>query len=84
MSEYATKAGLDADAFTMNERTRGLFGAHSLRRGFVTEALRDDKLTIGQVMDITGHASADQMMRYRDEVNSAIQAPVLHLNAMLE
>ncbi len=84
VSEYATKAGLDADTFTMNERTRGLFGAHSLRRGFVTEALRDDKLTIGQVMDITGHASADQMMRYRDEVNSAIQAPVLHLNAMLE
>lgn len=49
------------------------YGAHSLRAGFVTEALRDDKLTIGEVQDVTGHANVEVLMMYRREVNAASQ-----------
>ena len=83
VAEYAESAGLESDLFLADERAHGLYGAHSLRRGFVTEALRDDKLSVAQVMQVTGHRSADQMMRYRDDANSAVQAPVRHLNAAL-
>lgn len=49
---------------------RNPFGAHSLRAGFVTEALRDDKLTIPEVADVTGHKTVDVLVRYRREVNA--------------
>jgi integrase len=51
------------------------FGGHSLRMGFVTEALRDDKLNVGEVADVTGHRSYDVLMRYRNEINAAKNAP---------
>lgn len=63
VQEYARAAGL-SDA---NASGRSPYGAHSLRAGFVTESLRDGKLTIGEVMDITGHASPDILMQYRRE-----------------
>lgn len=51
--------------------TGGSYGAHSLRAGFVTEAVRGDKLSILEVMEVTGHQSADMVARYRREVNAA-------------
>jgi len=50
---------------------RNPFGAHSLRAGFVTEALRDDKLSVPEVMEVTDHKSATVVTRYRREVNAA-------------
>jgi integrase len=47
------------------------YGAHSLRAGFVTEAVRDDKLSIVEVMEVTGHASTEMVARYRRETNQA-------------
>jgi integrase len=49
---------------------RNPYGAHSLRAGFVTEALRDDKLTVIEVMEVTDHKSAEMVSRYRREVNA--------------
>lgn len=50
---------------------RNPYGGHSLRAGFVTEALRDDKLTIAEVQEVTDHKSVDVLMTYRREVNAA-------------
>ncbi|GAA1970129.1 hypothetical protein GCM10009798_33560 [Nocardioides panacihumi] len=49
----------------------GGFGGHSLRAGFVTEALRDGKLSIPEVQEVTGHKSADILLGYSREVNAA-------------
>jgi len=65
VQDYAWRAGLP-DA-TKPGTTRSPYGAHSLRAGFVTESLRNSKLTIGEVMDITGHTSPDMVLRYRRE-----------------
>jgi integrase len=46
------------------------YGAHSTRAGFVTEATRDDKLSIIEVMEVTGHTSAEMVARYRREANA--------------
>lgn len=46
------------------------YGAHSTRAGFVTEATRDDKLSIVEVMEVTGHTSAEMVARYRREANA--------------
>ena len=54
-------AGLDA----------GAYGAHSLRAGFVTEALRDDKLGLAEAMLMTKHVNVDAAMRYRRSTNEA-------------
>lgn len=54
---------------------RNPYGAHSLRIGFVTEALRDDKLTIPEVQDVTKHKSVDVLIGYRREVNAAKNNP---------
>jgi len=50
---------------------RNPYGAHSLRAGFVTEALRDDKLNSFEVMEVTGHTSESMVARYRREANAA-------------
>lgn len=47
------------------------FGAHSLRSGFVTEAVRGDKLSIVEIMEVTGHSSSEMVVRYRREANAA-------------
>jgi len=47
------------------------FGAHSLRSGFVTEAVRGDKLSIVEIMEVTGHTSSEMVVRYRREANAA-------------
>jgi integrase len=59
------------------------FGAHSLRAGFVTEALRDDKLSISQVQEVTQHKSVDVLMRYRREAQGASSASIAKLTALL-
>lgn len=46
------------------------YGAHSLRSGFVTEATRDDKLSVLEVMEVTGHRSPHMVVRYRREANA--------------
>lgn len=46
------------------------YGAHSLRAGFVTEATRDDKLSILEVMEVTGHKTTTMVARYRREANA--------------
>jgi integrase len=46
------------------------YGAHSLRAGFVTEALRDDKLSFVEVMEVTGHKTTTMVVRYRREANA--------------
>lgn len=69
VQDLATRAGLNADAhlgstgMPIGTDVRP-FGAHSLRAGFITEALTDDKLTIAEVMDVSTHRSADVMLRY--------------------
>lgn len=45
------------------------YGGHSLRAGFVTEALRGDKLSIPQVQEQTRHKQVSTLLRYRREVN---------------
>lgn len=52
------------------------FGAHSLRAGFVTEALRDRKLTPVEVQDVTRHRSLDVLLGYRREIESFQTSPV--------
>lgn len=51
------------------------FGAHSLRSGFVTEALRGDKLSIAEVQDVTDHVDVGVLMDYRREVNAPTSNP---------
>jgi integrase len=45
------------------------YGGHSLRAGFVTEALRGDRLSISQVQEQTRHKDVGTLLRYRREVN---------------
>lgn len=46
------------------------FGAHSLRAGFVTQTMRHGA-DVGEVMAVTGHRSADMVLRYRREYDPA-------------
>jgi integrase len=50
--------------------TARLYGAHSLRSGFVTEALTDDKLSISEVQEVTHHKDVNVLMDYRRRVNA--------------
>lgn len=59
------------------------YGAHSLRIGFVTEALRDDKLSVPEVADVTKHKSLDVLFGYRREVNSPKSNPARKLMGKL-
>ncbi len=52
------------------------FGGHSLRAGFVTEALRGRKLTPVEVQEVTRHKSLDVLMSYRREIESFQTSPV--------
>lgn len=63
VQDLAVEAGL----CTEEEKKR--FGAHSLRAGFITEALRNDKLSIPEVQDVSGHARVETLLMYRREVN---------------
>lgn len=49
------------------------FGGHSLRAGFVTEALR--WLTIPEVMEVTGHRTPEVLIRYNRQVRGASDNP---------
>lgn len=46
------------------------FGAHSMRAGFVTEALRGSKLSIPETKEVTFHVSTEVLMEYHREVNA--------------
>ena len=50
--------------------TARLYGAHSLRAGFVTEALTDDRLSISEVQEVTHHKDVNILMDYRRRVNA--------------
>lgn len=67
VQELTTRAGIA----TRRPTGRHPFGAHSLRAGFVTEGLRDDKLSVAEVAEVTGHKSIDVLVSYRREVNSS-------------
>ena len=58
---------------------RLLFGAHSLRAGFITEGLRDGKLSIAEIQEVSGHKQVDVLLQYRREVeqNSRNSSSVL-------
>ncbi|MEZ5184974.1 MAG: tyrosine-type recombinase/integrase [Candidatus Nanopelagicales bacterium] len=55
------------------------YGAHSLRAGFITTALRDDALSIPEVSDVSGHRDPRILMRYRREVNAPRDNPARKL-----
>lgn len=57
----------------------GTYGAHSLRAGFVTEAFRDDKLSIAQIQEVTGHKSVSTLLQYRREANIEKASPAAAL-----
>lgn len=59
VQNLAARAGLVA----------GDFGAHSLRSGFITEALTDDKVSIAEVQDVTHHVDINVLATYRRLVN---------------
>jgi integrase len=59
IQDLAQRAGLDASDF----------GGHSLRAGFVTEALTDDKVSVSQVQDTTHHVDLNTLADYRRIVN---------------
>lgn len=81
VQEYASLAGLDVGAGETWCGGEGgsVFGAHSLRVGFVTEAVREGRLTVAQVMDITQHSTPAMTMRYVREVNARHRNPVTDL-----
>ena len=68
----AKSAGLEdaATAMGYEEGKRAAFGAHSLRAGFVTEGLRNDRLSVAEVQDVTGHKNVTTLLAYRREVNA--------------
>lgn len=68
VAEAAVRAGLPG-------AENDTYGAHSLRVGFVTEALRDNKLTIAETQEVTGHKGADMLVRYAREVNAPKDNP---------
>ena len=77
VQDYAAAAGITPGLPGGNGKNP--YGAHSLRAGFVTEALRGDKLSIPEVADITGHKDPRTLMSYRREVNQAHSNPVSKL-----
>lgn len=79
VQRLCVEAGIAADA----PGRRNPYGAHSLRAGFVTEALRDDKLSIAEVQEVTNHKSIDVLMGYHRQVNSAKRNPSRKLIARL-
>ena len=50
--------------------TTGDFGAHSLRAGFVTKALTDDRMSIPEVQSITHPSDPAVLLRYRRRTRS--------------
>lgn len=60
VQDYATAAGITPGL--LGGTVKNPYGAHSLRAGFVTEALRGDKLSIPEVADITGHKDPRTLM----------------------
>lgn len=54
---------------------RRKYGAHSLRVGYVTECLTDDKLSIATVQAVTDHKSVGVLLDYHRRVNSAKRNP---------
>lgn len=60
IKDLAKAAGLTAERF----------GAHSLRAGFITEALTDDKASIAEVQDVTHHVDINVLADYRRLVNA--------------
>lgn len=73
VQDLAVRAGLCTEAAGC---TRNPYGGHSLRVGFVTEMLTDDKLSIQDVRSVTGHKSLDTLVNYHRQVNAIANSPV--------
>lgn len=58
------------------------FGAHSLRAGFITEVLTDDKLTLAETQKISGHSSIDSLVGYHRQANLQKNNPVRRIFAL--
>jgi site-specific recombinase XerD len=69
VQDLCEKAGFD--------RTK--YGAHSLRIGFVTEALTDDKLSIAEVQEVTHHKTVNVLIGYHRRVNARTSNPTKKL-----
>jgi integrase len=69
--QWAQSAGYDG--------TR--FGGHSLRAGFITEALSDGKLTISQVQEVSQHKDVRVLMSYFRKANARRDNPTRRLYA---
>lgn len=67
VQRLATAAGLA----TTTVNGRHPYGAHSLRAGFITEALRDNKLAIEDVQEVSDHRTIAILLDYRREVNAS-------------
>ncbi|SNR85957.1 tyrosine-type recombinase/integrase [Blastococcus mobilis] len=61
------------------QRVYHQWGAHGLRAGFITEGLRDGKLTIEEVQQISGHKCLEVLLGYRREVNARANNPARKL-----
>ena len=79
MNTLVQELAEDAGLCRKTSGGRHPYGAHSLRIGFVTEALRDDKLSVPEVADVTGHLSLDVLFGYRKEINAAKRNPARKL-----
>ena len=83
MNSLVQQLAEDAGLCAKTGGGRHPYGAHSLRIGFVTEALRDDKLSVPEVADVTGHLSLDVLFGYRKELNAAKRNPARKLMGSL-
>lgn len=66
VKDRAARARLDAEDF----------GAHSLRSGFITEALTGDKLSVAEVQGISFHEDVNVLLGYRRVANRHRDNPV--------
>jgi site-specific recombinase XerD len=65
VKRLAAQAGLPADKY----------GAHSLRAGWITEALNTPGVTIAQVQTVSGHSSIQVLSRYNRPNQTRVQNP---------
>jgi integrase len=73
VQDLAIEAGLWRP--TLGKKELNPFGGHSLRVGFVTEGLRDHKLSLAEVADVTDHKRVRDATQVRAGSERAAQQP---------
>lgn len=58
-----------------NPGEKAPYGAHSLRAGFVTQAFRENTLSLLEVQEVTDHKSVEMLSVYRREVQAPKSNP---------